>query len=231
MMNPGGLLPLACPPAIAVVMPVFNGAAFLGRAIRSVCAQGFPHWELLAVDDGSTDDSYDRLLRLSASDLRVRAFRSPGNRGPSAARNQALRETRAELITYLDCDDEYYPDYLERVYAWRGRTDVCVFGYDKVKLPSDPHGVAVVEPWDATAVREHLLRHNIVCPLGVAHRRDLLDRSGLFDEGLWYEEDWDLWKRFARAGATFSFTSHKSGRYHVRDDSLSRTKRAPDVTY
>jgi GT2 family glycosyltransferase len=69
------------------------------------------------------------------------------------------------------------------------------------------------------------MAQNVSSPLGVAHRRDLLDSVGYFDESIDILEDWDLWKRFARAGAQFVYVPSKSGLYHLRPDSLSSTGR------
>jgi hypothetical protein len=85
-------------------------------------------------------------------------------------------------------------------------------------------------PWDPSRRHDRLFRENIVTPLGVAHRRDLLARVGGFDERLRFEEDWDLWKRLARGGARFLFLPLKSGRYHIRPDSLSRAGRTTRPT-
>lgn len=209
--------------AISVVMPLYNGAAFLGRAIQSLRAQSLADWELLAVDDGSTDDGYGRLCRHAAADARIRPFCLDTNRGPSAARNVALRRARGAIITYLDCDDEYYPDYLDNVRTWQGRTDVLVSAIDIVEP-----GKKTPRTWDATPWRASWLRECLVNPLAVAHRRALLERIGLFAEELFLAEDWDMWKRLARAGATFLYLPLKSGRYHVRADSLFRRRRGPE---
>jgi glycosyltransferase involved in cell wall biosynthesis len=212
---------------VSVVMPVFNGAGYLGRSLGSLRAQTFPGWELLAVDDGSTDGSYELLCRHADQDPRICPFRLPENRGPAAARNHALGHARGELIAYLDCDDEYYPDHLRHVHACRGKGDVFVFRYDAVD-----EGVGLLRPgevrtWDPAEVRAFLMRKNIACPLGVAHRRGLLDKVGLFDESLHVLEDWDLWKRFARAGADFLFLPLTSGLYHIHLGSLTSTARLP----
>ncbi len=90
------------PPAVSVVMPVFNGSAFLDRAVVSLRAQTFTDWELLAVDDASTDDSAARLDALAAADSPIQVFRHSANRSQAAARNTALRAARGELIAYLD---------------------------------------------------------------------------------------------------------------------------------
>jgi FkbM family methyltransferase len=155
--------------------------------------------------------------------LRLRVLHWPANGGVSAARNTALREARGDWIAYLDCDDEFYPDHLQHVFDCRDRGDVLVFAYDL--LEERPGAAHFGQPvtWNPRAVHDRLMHQHIAVPLGVAHRRDLLKRVGLFDEALRRDEDSDLWRRFARAGAVFHFLSRKSGLYHVRADSLSRT--------
>lgn len=212
----------ADPPAVSVVMPVYNGNRFLERAVASLHAQTFAGWELLAVDDASQDDSHARLCRLAVADERVRVFHRAANGGPAAARNDALRQARGELVAYLDCDDEFYPDYLQLTWGHRHRSEVLVFGYDLVEERPGHALCGRVRPYDPRPHAAQLFTVNIVVPLGVAHRRTLLARAGLFDERLRYEEDWDLWRRFAQAGAAFTFVPARSGRYHVRPGSQAR---------
>jgi hypothetical protein len=132
------------------------------------------------------------------------------------------------MIAYLDCDDEYYPDYLEWVHRCRAKADVLVFAYDAI----DDDGVFLrpgeVRTWDPAMVRSVLLQRNVACPLGIAHRRGLLEKVGLFDESISILEDWNLWRRFALTGAEFVYLPIKSGLYHIRGDSISRTERVPD---
>jgi len=216
-------------PAVSVVMPVFNGAPFLDRSITSLRAQTFPGWELLAVDDGSSDDSYAILVGWAAVDPRVRVLRHKANRGLSAARNTALAVAGGELIAYLDCDDEFYPDHLARVWECRARGDVFVFRYDFVDdRPGGGGQVTTYNPEDHLGA---LVSDTLAVPLGVTHRRALIGRVGGFDERLGryrgLTEDAELWRRFARAGALFAFIAHRSGRYHIRSDSLARTQPPP----
>jgi len=208
-------------PVISVIMPVFNGAKTLEQALGSLRVQSFRQWELLAVDDGSADDSFDLLTRAAAAEPRIRPFRLDRNRGPAAARNHGLVRASGEWITYLDCDDEYDADYLKEVVAWSGSADVLVFNYD---LLEDSQGRAptLLRTWQPAELYPRLFERNLATPLGVAHRRGLLERVGLFQESLaGVEEDWDLWKRFAAAGASFLFVPRKSGRYHIRPGSRS----------
>ena len=205
---------------VSVIMPVYDGADLVGRAVASVLAQTFPDWELLAVDDGSSDDSAVVLNRFAAEDPRVRVIRHPVNRGESGSRNTALAAARGSLIAYLDHDDEYYPGHLAAVWAGRANGDVLVFRYD---ITDDRPGRAgATYTYDPARRKDRMFDEVITVPLGVAHHRILLDRTGGFDEALRREADGDLWRRFTRAGAKFWYSGERSGRYHVRADSIAR---------
>ena len=102
-------------PAVSVVMPVYNEAAFVEAAVQSVLRQTVSDLELVIVDNGSTDDSPGALRRIS--DPRVRVFRNPRNLGSAAAGNRAVRESRAALIARMDADDIAFPHRLEKQLA------------------------------------------------------------------------------------------------------------------
>ena len=205
---------------ISVVMPVHNGVDVLSRSISSLCRQSFTEWELLAIDDRSTDGSYESLVSMGQKESRIRVFRTLENRGPAAARNEGIRQASSATIAYLDCDDVYHPEYLEKVNQFRREADVLIFGYDIID-DDDPEGS--IRSWDPAPYKHILFAGNLATPLGVAHRRDLALKIGGFDEELWGLEDWDLWKRFARSGAEFLFLTFRSGIYHKRKSSRSRS--------
>ena len=210
-------------PLISVILPVFNGARFLARAVASVLRQTFPSWELLLVDDGSTDPSYDIMQELAREDSRLHPLRLPVNRGVGAARNEALRRARGEWIAYLDHDDEYYPEYVQLISHYHGQADVLFFAYDLLEERPEHPNFGQISTWIPQQVSHLLMVQNIAVPLGVAHRRQLLEKVGLFNEQLRVDEDTDLWQRFARAGASLLFLTEPIGLYHIRADSGSRT--------
>ncbi len=216
------------PPVISVVMPVFNGARYLARAVASVRRQTFADWELLAVDDASTDGSHEALAALAAVEPRLRLFRRQRNGGAAAARNLALRQARGWLVSYLDCDDEYYPDYLAAVRRWAPGGDWFFFPYDLRDDRPDSPGAGRTWTWDPGEYRDAIATGRIAVPLGVSHRLGLLRRAGTFNESLWYEADMDLWRRMAGTGAAAVFAPTRSGLYHIRSDSQARTRRLPD---
>ena len=206
-------------PLLSVVVPVHNGAVTLDRALRSVTAQTFCDWEVVAVDDASNDESPNVLQRWAIKETRIRLIRLDENCGVSTARNVAIQNARGRLVSYLDQDDEYYPDYLASVVRLGDTADVLMFRYDFVyeDSPAGPRPPG----WDPGRLREFLFAKRIVTPLGVAHRREWWQKVGGFNEA-WCEEDSDLWRRMARAGAKFSFPPLASGRCHVHPDRASR---------
>lgn len=106
-------------PPVSILMPVYNGARFLDRAVESVRSQTVRRWELLIVDDGSADESLALARRWGSLDSRVQVLQHPGgvNRGVSASRNLAAARARAPWLALLDADDEWEPTKLERQLA------------------------------------------------------------------------------------------------------------------
>lgn len=98
-------------PQISVLMPTYNQAVFLRRAVRSLMAQTYSNWELLIIDDGSTDDT-PRLISQLRSDARIRDWRLDENRGLGHALNCGLDAARSPLVSYLPSDDIYFPHHL-----------------------------------------------------------------------------------------------------------------------
>ena len=209
-------------PAISVIMPVHNGVATLDRAVASLIGQTYPGWELLAVDDASTDDSYGRLHAWGERDRRIHVFRYDENRGPASARNVALTHATADLVAYLDCDDEFYPDFLAHAVGLSDRAGLSIFRYDCLAEGDDP---ARAQTWDPAPSGHLFFEQNVTVPLGVVHRRELWASVGGFNETLWCEEDWEFWKRLARAGANPSYIPIKSGLYRFHPGNRSRSPR------
>lgn len=125
-------------PLVSVIIPVYNGAEYVGQALESALCQTYPHLEVLAIDDGSSDGSLEILHQWAAKDPRVRVLRQP-NGGVAAARNRCIEEARGEFIAPLDADDVWQPTKIERqvrrlleagdatgfVYCWWAWIDGC----------------------------------------------------------------------------------------------------------
>ena len=181
-------------PAVSIVLPTYNRAGFLGEAIASVQAQSFADWELLVIDDGSSDGT-GALAANYRADPRIR-FVAQRHTGHAAARNLGLRLARGALIAYLDSDNLWFPHFLAAAVPLLHATPAadCVYGAMASDLhPQWPHGI-VFERFD----RARLLRENFIDLNTLVHRRSLIEIHGGFDERLDRLVDWDLVLRLTR---------------------------------
>ena len=191
-------------PKVTVVIPVYNRAQAVRRAIASVLAQTFQDFEIVVVDDGSTDDSVRSVE--SIDDPRIRIIRHEGNRGGSAARNTGITAAVAPYVAFLDSDDEWLPTKLQRQIDLfeRSPQDVALIycGVERI------YGDGTVKEWVPRLDRQlakSLLRDNTIgeTSIGVV-RRSALDSVGGFDTSLPSCQDADLWLRLCqRFEATF----------------------------
>lgn len=108
------MLKLNSIPKFTIVMPAYNAAAYIEAAIESVRAQSRTDWELVIVDDGSTDQTRQIAQRYTVQDPRIHLLRQPRNEGPAAARNRAISVGQGRYVAFLDADDRWLPDKLER---------------------------------------------------------------------------------------------------------------------
>jgi glycosyltransferase involved in cell wall biosynthesis len=181
---------------VSVVMPTRNRSARVLDAIASVRAQRYPRWELLVVDDGSDDDTWETLSRVAAGDDRVRPLRIEHS-GPAIARNFALDHARGDAVAYLDDDNRFDPDWLRAVvWVFSNHTDRQVLYGARVIDDVDRHrtGVAGGEPWvqflpwDRDATDFTRVDMNVL-----AHRRS----PERFDVAVDFYSDWDLITRLS----------------------------------
>jgi glycosyltransferase involved in cell wall biosynthesis len=209
-------------PAVSVIMPVFNVERYAEAAIDSVLAQTWRDFELLVIDDGSTDGTVPLVERYTR-DPRVRVLHK-SNGGISSARNAALRAASGELIALLDGDDAWDPEFLEsQVSILSTRPAIDVVTANARNLGGDRDGEPA-RPWPDARPHPDLLGMIadeqavfIMC----VFRRRVYERIGEFDESLRTNEDYDYWLRAAMAGFRFHRNPRPLGWYRRRNDSLS----------
>lgn len=211
-------------PRISVVMPCYNAARHLGATLQSLANQTLTDWELIAVDDGSTDETH-RLLRDAAlRDARVLPVQV-ANGGPSRARNLgALRLARAEIVAFLDADDLCVPTRLQTLASTFARATETTGLYGRVSFfdedPTRSSAVSAVRRNPLTT--EILLGENPVCTTSnLAVRRDALEAVGGFDERLVHHEDVELMLRLVARGGRIDGIDEVLVHYRTRSDGLS----------
>ena len=132
---------------VSIIMPSYNTAAFIAESIQSVLQQSFPNWELLIVDDCSTDDT-DRVVEPFLSDARIHYFKNKTNSGAAVSRNRALCQAKGRWIAFLDSDDLWMPDKLEKQIGFMKRHDYhfSYTNYSEIDSAGNRNGVTVTGP-------------------------------------------------------------------------------------
>jgi len=188
---------------ISVVLPTYNRAGTLARAVASVLQQDYRELELIVVDDGSTDAT--PVVLGAIDDPRLRALRLAQNSGPSAARNRGVEEARGAWVAFHDSDDEWLPGHLRRLLdaAQRLGPDYGLITCCTSCPEDDTFSYKVWPDRAAVSDAADLLLHSLPgTPTWLARRAELL-RAGGFDTGLRNFEDWELALRlseFTRIG-------------------------------
>ena len=183
--------------SISVVIPLFNKARYINRAIDSVLNQTFQNFELVVINDGSTDKSPEIVRKIC--DSRIRLI-DQKNAGVSAARNRGIHEAGSELIAFLDADDEWLPDFLETIlglaYCYPDAGAYATAYYLLKGSENIPRIVEVRTEHEKYGCYFDLLcRGTCIWTSSIAVRRDVFDKVGNFRVGYRLGEDLDMWFR------------------------------------
>lgn len=215
-------------PSVSVLMPVYNGASFLEASLQSVLAQSWRDFELVVVDDGSTDESPAMLARFAASDPRIRVIRQT-NGGISRALNAGLAAARGDWIARLDSDDLMLPNRLERQLAFvRAEPDAVAAGsyYEIIDGAGAVRGLLHPLPRSRAELARLLASRD---PLTFTHPTMIYRRAAALDAGGYVSalepcEDVALFARMLAAGGIILIQPEVLTRYRVHAGSISSRK-------
>ncbi len=202
------------PPLLSIILPVFNGETFVAEAIRSVQMQPLTDWELLCVDDGSTDGSVDRVLSLN--EPRLRLIRQ-ANQGPAAARNRGLAQAQGEFVAFIDADDLWPADKLARqlaVFMETPAVDVVV-GLVQYLFAADAEPPAYRFTHEGNRVFYYQLGAGLF-------RKAVFERLGGFNEFLRQSEDVDWYMRLKEQGVTLQTIEQTTLLYRIHDHNMTK---------
>lgn len=189
---------------VSIILPTYNRAHCMERAVDSVLRQTYSQWELLVIDDGSTDHTEEIMAAYAASDDRIRYNRLACNKGAAAARNEGIRLARYDYIAFQDSDDAWHADKLEkqmRVFGESPETGLVYCAIQGIRQNGRPVRIpddAMDRQFLSGDLYKLLLQGNVIDAPSVVIQKKCLERCGGFDEGLSCLEDWELFLRIAK---------------------------------
>ena len=223
-MSSGSSVPAATP-IVSIITAAYNAARLLPETVASVLAQSYLNFELIIIDDGSTDDTRAVAQRLAARDQRIRVVATP-NGGQARARNTAVRTARGAYIVLLDSDDLLAPTYLASQLKLFSRfPDVAIVTPNAVNRGGGPYfdGKPLwprTSGFERLSLRDLIEQENAVSIMSM-FRREVWERVGGFNTELLRNEDYDFWLRAAIAGYAILRSFAPQAFYRRRYDSLS----------
>jgi len=208
-------------PAVSIVTPVHNGAVFILETIASVQAQTWEDWELLVVDDASEDESAEIVEGLAAEDSRIRLFRLERNGGAAVARNAAIQAAQGRYIAFLDSDDWWVPQKLEKQIRFMGEAQ-CGFSFTGLQRVDEAGGeIALFGVPGRVSYRELLKTNYIGCST-------VMYDSAAFGKVemplIRKRQDYGLWLRLLKRTDYACGINEALTRYRVRSGSVSSNK-------
>lgn len=209
---------------VSIIVPVYNSEEYLAETLDSVRRQTYHNWELLLVDDCSTDSSAEIIRQYMEKDDRIRYILLPTNGGAAVARNTGLEASNGRYIAYLDADDLWYPKKLERQLEFLRENNVAFSccAYDKIEQDGTPLYKDVYMP--ATMNYHQLLKNTIIQTVGVIVDTKLVDPELLLMPNVRRGQDFATWLQILRSGVLFHGQHEVLASYRRVATSLSANK-------
>lgn len=208
---------------VSIIMPSYNNGAFIAEAIKSVLAQTYPYWELLIVDDASNDGSLERAESFQGQDARIKVFVMGENQGADFCRNYATKKSSGDYIAFLDADDLWTPDKLERQLTFMKEHDLGVSftSYKQIDLQGKDKGIEVQALPELSAAKQKT--NNFIGNLTGIYAVDKVGR--IMGPEMRKRQDWALWhKAIQLSGKPAKGMAQVLAAYRVSPDSMSARK-------
>jgi glycosyltransferase involved in cell wall biosynthesis len=218
-------------PKTSIILTTYNRAKLLPRAVSSVLNQSYKNWELLIIDDCSTDNTEEVAMKLFAGDSRVRYYRLSENHGSdSYPKNFGISKAEGEFICFLDDDDEYRKDGVKILSTYLGSSGADAVYGDYM----NNQGGKRLPGWSLGFDAGTLQRMNFIAMPVVMVKKKALLAVGGFDENIPKFKDWNLWLRLQKRGFRFLHVPIMVAEVHTHEDSISnriKNETAPDGSY
>ena len=207
---------------VSIVTPMYNSEKYIRETVQSVKRQTYPHWEMIIVDDRSTDCSVEIVRELEAEDSRIRLTVLEENSGPAVARNTGIEKATGRYIIFLDSDDLWFPHLLETEVSYiREKDDAIVFAsYERADESLQNNIGPFIVPKRVT-YRDLLKSCHISCLTGMYDTQKV---GKVYMPDFYKREDYGLWLAILKQGFTAWGIQEPLALYRIRENSVSRNK-------
>lgn len=209
---------------VSIIIPVYNSEKFLGQAIESVINQTYTNWEALIVNDCSTDDSELIILDYMKRDSRIKYYNLSHNSGAAIARNEGLYKSTGKYIAYLDADDLWLPDKLEKQTQFMKNNNVVFSCCDYEKIDENGQSLNKIIHMPKTITYKQLLGNTIIQTVGVIIDADQVNKELLVMPNVRRGQDSATWLKLLKNGITFVGQNEVLAKYRRVTGSLSSNK-------
>jgi glycosyltransferase involved in cell wall biosynthesis len=205
---------------ISIITPNYNCEHYIGQAIESVLAQTCVNWEMLIIDDCSTDGSYEKALEYAVKDSRIKLYRMEKNGGAARARNKAIELSKGEYLAFLDSDDLWFPDKLEKQLQFMIEND-CDFSFTEYEHIDENNNILdkksrVIKTLDYNK----MLLHNFIGCLTVVYKQDLNNK--IYGPIVKVNNDYALFLQILKKSKNAKGIDECLAQYRIRQGSISK---------
>lgn len=209
-------------PLISVITPAYNAERFIEDAINSVLRQTYTHWEMIIVDDCSTDRTREIIKLYLRKDTRIKLIELKNNSGPAVARNVAFEHARGRYLAFLDADDQWMPEKLEKQLNFMQERQIA-FSFTKyIKIKesnTETHSVVHIPDY---VTYKQLLKHNVIGCLTVMLDTEMIGEVKMVN--MRSRQDYALWLTLCKRGFTAYGLQEVLAKYRIVGNSISHNK-------
>ena len=211
---------------VSIVIPAYNRAQKVVEALKSIQAQTYTNWEVIVVDDGSSDKTCEVVAEFAAKEHRIRLLRHETNRGGQAARNTGIKAAKGEWIAFLDSDDYWVPEKLaEQVKVLDAHKNVGIV-YARMPIINEKGEQVGTKPAGVSGrnFKELIELCGDLPTSTVMTRRECFDKTGMFDTTLMTMQDIDMWLRISRFYDLYEIENKTLAYYSRHDEQITKSK-------
>lgn len=219
-------------PKVSIIMPAYNAENYIGKSVKSVLDQTFKNWELIIIDDGSSDRTAEICKKYVSLDNRI-IYVFQENSKQATARNNGLKIAKGDIIAFLDSDDLWLPTKLELSLSYFDLNKFDLIFTDsysgsdyEIKIESDLNKMNVIESeYFGKEALAQFIEFNRIPILTVLVKKQIIENINFFDSQCVLAEDYDLWLRLLKAGYRFKSINLPLSIYRVQQNSSTASDR------